>query len=197
MPAPDACPSPGRCQVVRAIRGRAVNGLVTTTDRRFGRDFTLRQRTPSFRRRRPIPASARASPCDSCAPTAMAAGPKLIADRTERRSASRRRWRLHRSPEPAPLPIDHQAEFIEVPEARARPPRAPQSSGVLGAEPPRPESDDFVRDLNSASQHQLGNVTQADQAKGLSHPKTPPGRRTADPSRAPGRPRPSSIHGAR
>ena len=37
----------------------------------------------------------------------------------------------------------------------------PQSSGVLRAEPKRPEADGFVRDLDPSGQHQLGNVTQA------------------------------------
>src|SRR5713226_8324700 len=39
--------------------------------------------------------------------------------------------------------------------------RAPQSSGVLRAEPQRPEADGFVRDLNPSGQHQLGDVTPA------------------------------------
>ena len=58
-----------RCQVVRAIRRQALNRLVTT-DGPFGRDLTLRQRTPSSPRRCPIPASAGASPCDSWVPRA-------------------------------------------------------------------------------------------------------------------------------
>ena len=37
-------------------------------------------------------------------------------------------------PQPTALPIDHQTEFIEVPDVRAGSPNAPQSSGVLGAE---------------------------------------------------------------
>jgi hypothetical protein len=60
----------GRCQVVRAIRRQASNRLVTITDGGFGRDITLRQRTSSSPRRRPIPASAGASPCDSWVPRA-------------------------------------------------------------------------------------------------------------------------------
>jgi hypothetical protein len=59
------------------------------------------------------------------------------------------------------LPIDHQTEFIEVPDVRARPPRAPQSSGVLRAEPQRPEPNGFMRYLDPSGQHQLGDVTQA------------------------------------
>ena len=51
-------------------------------------------------------------------------------------------------PQPAARPIDRQTQFIEVPDVRARAPRAPQSSGVLRAEPQRPETDGFVRDLN-------------------------------------------------
>ena len=62
-------------------------------------------------------------------------------------------------PEPAALPIDHQAEFIKVLDVRARLPSALQSSGVLRAEPQRPEADGFVRDLNPLGQHQFGHVT--------------------------------------
>src|SRR5262245_64367211 len=51
-------------------------------------------------------------------------------------------------PEPAAFPVDHQTEFIEVPDVRARPSRASQSSGVLHAEAQRPKADGFVRDLN-------------------------------------------------
>src|SRR6266851_2679577 len=51
-------------------------------------------------------------------------------------------------PQPAALPIDHQTEFIEVPDVGTRSPRAPQSSGVLRAEPQCPKADGFVRDLN-------------------------------------------------
>jgi hypothetical protein len=55
-------------------------------------------------------------------------------------------------PQPAALPIDHQTEFIEVPDVRALA-RAPQSSRVLRAEPQRPEADGFLRDLNPSGGH--------------------------------------------
>jgi hypothetical protein len=64
-------------------------------------------------------------------------------------------------PQPAALSIDHQTEFIQVPDVGAYPSRAPQSSGVLRAKPHRPEADGFVRDLNPSSEHQLGDVPQA------------------------------------
>src|SRR5262245_56491909 len=51
-------------------------------------------------------------------------------------------------PQPPALPVDPQTEFIEVPDVRARSLRAPQSSGVLDAEPQRPQADGLVRDLN-------------------------------------------------
>jgi hypothetical protein len=63
-------------------------------------------------------------------------------------------------PESAALSVDHQTEFIEVPDVRARPSRASQSSGVLRAEPQRPEANGFVRNPNPAGRHQLGDVTQ-------------------------------------
>jgi hypothetical protein len=50
---------------------RRLNRLVTTTTGVSAEtDLTLRQRTPSSPRRRPIPVSAGASPCDSWGPTA-------------------------------------------------------------------------------------------------------------------------------
>ena len=51
------------------------------------------------------------------------------------------------------------AAFIKMPDVRARPPRAPQSSGVLRADVPRPEADGFVKDLNPLGQHQFRHVT--------------------------------------
>jgi hypothetical protein len=44
---------------------------------------------------------------------------------------------------------------------RAHPSRAPQTSRVLRAEPQRPESNGFVRDLNPAGEYDFGDVTQA------------------------------------
>jgi hypothetical protein len=67
-------------------------------------------------------------------------------------------------PQPAALTINHQTEFVKVPDVRARAPRAPQSSSVLRTEPQRPEADAFVRDLNPSGQHQLGDVYGADLA---------------------------------
>ena len=40
-------------------------------------------------------------------------------------------------PQPTASPVDHQTQFIEVPDIGARAPRALQSSGVLHAESPR------------------------------------------------------------
>src|SRR5262245_19215338 len=57
------------CQVVRAIRRQGVE-QARDQNRPCGRDVTLRQRTPSSPTRRPIPASAGASPSDSWVLTA-------------------------------------------------------------------------------------------------------------------------------
>jgi hypothetical protein len=72
---------------------------------------------------------------------------------------------IDRPPQPTALPIDHQTEFIEVPDVRTGAPRAPQASGVLQTEPERPEPDGFIRDLDAASKHQFRDVAQA-------HPET-------------------------
>ena len=61
-------------------------------------------------------------------------------------------------PQPTALPIDHQAEFVEVPDVRAGTPRAPQVSRVLQAEPERPEPDGFIRDLDAAGKHEFRDV---------------------------------------
>jgi hypothetical protein len=64
-------------------------------------------------------------------------------------------------PQPTALPVDHQAKFIEMPDVRARASRPSQSSGVLQAEPQRPEADGFVRDFNATGEQQFGDVAQA------------------------------------
>src|SRR5262249_16894062 len=64
-------------------------------------------------------------------------------------------------PQPAPLPVDHQTEFIEMPDVRAGTARPSQASRVLQPEPYGPEADGFVRDLNSKGQQQRGHVSEA------------------------------------
>ena len=64
-------------------------------------------------------------------------------------------------PQPTALPIDHQTQFIEMPDVRARTSRPSQSSCILQAEPQRPEADGFVRDLNATDKEQFGDVAQA------------------------------------
>src|SRR5262249_30873719 len=54
----------------------------------------------------------------------------------------------------------------------ARAPRAPESSGVLRAEPRGPKADGFVRDLNPAREHQFGYIAQA-YAEAIVEPHTP------------------------
>ncbi len=51
---------------------------------------------------------------------------------------------IDRPPQPATLAVDHQTEFIEVPDVGTGPVRPPQSACVLRAEPHRPEADGLV-----------------------------------------------------
>src|SRR5262249_29782292 len=86
-------------------------------------------------------------------------------------------------PQPTPFSIDHQTQFIEVPDVRTRTSRAPQASGVLRPESQRPETDRFVRDLNPAGKHHVGHVAQT-QTKTVVEPHAPsddPGRKAIAP----------------
>ena len=114
------------------------DGLVRVLDAVVLAPAAERRRSAS---RRPSPS--RSSPADrSRWRTAQSVVPSRVCER----SASRRvrsggvepRCRAsrphHRRPATASR-APHQTEFIEVPDVRARPPRAPRSSGVLCAEP--------------------------------------------------------------